>query len=127
MGNLLADGAAWLSGQRHAHLASTVVYERGVHSVEAAATIGRTVFEVADEAGFISRIESRDFIVRAADLVLNGAAVLPQRGDRVRETVGPRVFVYEVLSPAGEDVWRFSDPQRTDVRVHTKFVASEDA
>lgn len=121
MGNLLADGAAWLSEQRHAHVASGVVYERDGERLEISATVGLTTWEV-EESGTLQKVESRDFIVRAADLAFG----LPRRGDRIRETVGGTVLIYEVLAPAGEDVWRYSDPQRNDVRVHTKHVDTEE-
>jgi hypothetical protein len=67
--DLLAQGAAWLEGQRHQHLTRTVMYERGANSVELATTIGRTEFEQADEYGVVRRTESRDFLIRTADLI----------------------------------------------------------
>ncbi|MEZ6233415.1 MAG: hypothetical protein R3B68_04425 [Phycisphaerales bacterium] len=127
MADLLEQGASWLDDQRHAHMARTVVYERGAAQVELSATIGRTEFEQADEAGLIHRIESRDFLVRAADLDLGDGPTLPKAGDRVRETVGSRVFVYEVNAPGGQPPWRFSDPYRKALRIHTKLIGTEDA
>ncbi len=123
--NLLEQGAAWLEAQRHAHMTRTVVYERSADSVELLATIGRTEFEQADEYGVIHRIEARDFIVRAADLVLGGEAVLPKAGDRIREPEGAVAHVYEVMAPSGEPPWRYSDPYRMALRIHTKHVKTE--
>jgi hypothetical protein len=125
--NLLEHGAAWLDGQRHQHLTRTVMYERGVDSVELAATIGRTEFEQADDYGVLHRIEARDYLIRAVDLLLAGETVLPKAGDQIRETDGAVTHIYEVMAPGGEPPWRYSDPYRVALRIHTKHVKTETA
>ncbi|QYU66072.1 hypothetical protein J4558_13785 [Leptolyngbya sp. 15MV] len=125
MTDLLEQGAAFLDDQRHRHMSRTVVYMRGSDAKEMLATIGRTEFEQADDAGLIYRVESRDFLIRAADLDLGAGPIQPRAGDQVRETVGTQVFVYEVNAPGGQPPWRFSDPYRRVMRVHTKFVGTE--
>lgn len=126
MADLLEQGAAFLDDRRHTHLTRTVTYERGVSSVDVAATVGRTVFEQADESGFIRKVESRDFLVRRTDLILDGSAALPKAGDRVRDTDGSQTQVYEVMAPGGEPPFRYSDPYRKVLRIHTKHVATEE-
>ncbi|HEX8875938.1 MAG TPA: hypothetical protein VF777_04260, partial [Phycisphaerales bacterium] len=64
MGDLLDRGAAFLDAQRHQHLSRPVLYRRGTDEKEVQATIGKTEFEQADDAGLIHRVESRDFLVR---------------------------------------------------------------
>ncbi|HUU35281.1 MAG TPA: hypothetical protein VMW48_14550 [Vicinamibacterales bacterium] len=125
--DLLDQASAWLDGKRKAHLSRPVTYQRGAESVEVQARVGRTVFEAADAYGVVERTESRDFLVLAADLVLGGAAVLPERGDRIRETDGAKVYVYEVMAPGKEPHWRWSDDYRRTLRIHTKHVATEAA
>lgn len=125
MTDLLEQGSAFLDRQRHAHMTRPVVYQRGGTSVEVPATVGRTEFEQADDAGLIHRVESRDFIVRSADLDLGEGVTLPKAGDRIRETSGTGVFVYEVNAPGGETPWRYSDPYRASLRIHTKHIATE--
>lgn len=125
MADLLEQGAAFLDERRHTHLTRTVTYQRGADSVEVAATVGRTVFEQADESGFIRKVESRDFLVRRTDLVLGATETLPKAGDRIREADGALTQVYEVMAPGGEPPFRFSDPYRKVLRVHTKHVATE--
>ena len=127
MGNLLGQGAAWLNDQRHKHLTQMVSYHRGVASVELGATVGRSEFEQVDDYGLVQRIESRDYLVQAADLVLNTQRTLPHAGDKIRETQGAQTFVYEVMAPGNEPPYRYSDPQRHALRIHTKLVATEDA
>lgn len=126
MNDLLEQGSAWLEDQRHAHMTRTVTYTRTVgQTVTLSATIGRTDFEQADEFGVLHRIQSRDFLVLAADLVLGGEQTLPKAGDRVEETVGAKTYVYEVMAPGGEPPWRYSDPYRKTLRIHTKHVGTE--
>lgn len=125
MGNLLQAGSAWLDAQRKAHMSSPVTYSRGEASVEVQATVGRTVFEIDDGAGILQKVESRDYLVLTADLVLDGEPTLPQAGDRIREADGAKTFVYEVMAPGGEPVWRYSDPYRKTLRIHTKHVDTE--
>ena len=129
MADLIQKGLAWLDDQRQAHMTQTVLYVRDTENasyiVELLATIGRTEFEQVDEFGIVHKLQSRDFLVRAEDLVLNSALTLPKAGDRVRETVGMQTFVYEVMAPGGEPPWRYSDPYRKTLRVHTKHVSTE--
>ena len=125
MTDMLEQGASWLDDQRHQHMTRTVSYVRGSSTVEVQATIGRTVFEQADEFGIVTKTESRDYLIRMADLVLDGQQTLPKRGDQIRETDGTTTFVYEVLSPGDEPVFRYADPYRKALRIHTKHIATE--
>ncbi|HED53717.1 MAG TPA: hypothetical protein ENJ00_05895 [Phycisphaerales bacterium] len=125
MTDMLEKGASWLDNQRHQHMTRTVSYARGASTVEVQTTIGRTIFEQADEFGIVTKTESRDYLIRTADLVLDGQGTLPKRGDQIRETDGTTTFVYEVLSPGDEPVFRYSDPYRKALRIHTKHIATE--
>ena len=125
MGDLLDRGSAFLDDQRHKHMSRTVVYQRGAEAKEVQATIGKTEFEQADDAGLIHRVESRDFLVRTADMDLGSGLTLPRAGDQVRETVGAQVFVYEVNAPGGQPPFRYSDPYRKALRIHTKHIGTE--
>jgi hypothetical protein len=127
MTDLLEQGSAWLEDQRNAHMTRTVVYQRGGDSVELPATIGRTVFEQADEFGIIHKLESRDFLVLRTDLVLSGVQSLPKSGDRVRDPDSDNTQVYEVMAPSGgnESPFRYSDPYRKTLRIHTKHIGTE--
>ena len=125
MADLLRKASDWLEEQRTRHAASTVEYVRGSRSAEIPASIGKTTFEVGDGYGVLVRHESRDFLVLAADLVLDSVTTVPERGDRVRETHGRQVFVYEVTAPGKEPCWRYSDAYRKALRIHTTQVDTE--
>ena len=127
MADLLKTASRWLQDQRHQHLTRTVTYRRGSDTVDLAATIGRTKFEVDDSYGAIERYESRDFLVLAEELILGGALRLPERGDRIDEAVGTTTYVYEVCAPGKEPPWRFSDAYRQTLRIHTKLITTTNA
>lgn len=118
MPDLLSQGTEWLAAQRTEHLSQPVIYLRGIDSVEVPATVGRTVFEL--DSGFgLERVETRDYLIPADSLILAGTTVLPERGDRIQEGD----FVYEVMSPARDKPpWRYSDPFRNTLRIHTKLI-----
>ena len=124
MADLLQTAHQWLAGQQREHASQEVTYQRGAENVTLQATIGRTLFELQDAKGFIQKTESRDYLISTSDLILDSQVVLPQRGDKIIETVGDKTFTYEVLAPGKEPVWRYSDPYRTQLRIHTKHVAT---
>lgn len=122
MADLLANAATWLAQQRTKHLSQPVLYRRDSESVTVFATIGKTEFEIDDEFGVVQRIESRDFLILTADLVLAGVVSLPQRGDIIEEMSGRETLQYEVTAPGKEPCWRYSDLHRQTLRIHTKFM-----
>ncbi|MEX1016020.1 MAG: hypothetical protein WDZ31_04670 [Phycisphaeraceae bacterium] len=128
MTDLLTQGAQWLNTQRRTHLSHTVMYERGAASAEVLATAGQTVFRFDNGYGATVRYVSRDFLITTADLVIDGAPVTPQRGDRIRETVSGITYIHEVMGPGNnEPDWKYSDRDRVTFRIHTKQVGQETA
>jgi hypothetical protein len=116
MADLLAKSSAWLEGMRTTHLSRTITYRRGVLSLTVAASVGRTVFELDDGNGAVIRTESRDYLILTGSLILGGVQVLPERGDLIDDGA----IQCEVMVPGAEDCWRYSDPHRQSLRVHTK-------
>jgi len=128
MADLLKQATDWLETMRKAHASRSVTYERGGDSVEVLATVGRKFYQVDGGYGAAVWVDSTDFIVAAADLVLGGETVLPKPGDRVRVTQGEETGVYEVMAPGGEmSHYEAADPYRRAWRIHTKHVAQEAA
>ena len=91
MGDLIKNAMAWLEAQRQKYLTIPVIYRRGENVVELPATVSKTVFKVSDDYGRFQYIESRDYLIHALDLILNGQTVLPEAGDEITETG----FVYD--------------------------------
>jgi hypothetical protein len=120
LGDLLEHAAGWLAGMRTKHLSRTVTYQSGGQQVRLAATVGSTTFEIANDYGVVERWESRDYLIRASDLVVGGAVAQPQRGD----TITDAGEVYEVMAPGKEDAYRPSDHYGLTLRIHTKLTGS---
>ncbi len=124
MPDLLKAASAWLEQQRTQHLTELVTYRRAAETVSVSATIGKTMFEIDDGHGVVQRTESRDFLILADDLVLSSSVVLPERGDIIEESAGAISLQYEVTAPANEPCWRYSDPYRQTLRIHTKQIGT---
>ena len=112
MVDLLRRGAEWLERMRTLHCAGPVTYRRGDESHEVTAGVGRTEYEVEDEYGLRVGAEVTDFLVPADAFPFEE----PEAGD---EIVADGV-IYEVMDLAGQGHWRWSDPYRTTMRIHTK-------
>lgn len=123
--DLLARGLDWLSAKLKTKASRTVIYRRGAASVTLAAVLGRTRIDVEDAEGVTVRSYVRDFLLRADDLRLGGDRILPQPGDRIEEAADDGTYIHEVLPLAGGDCWRWSDPHRTIIRVHTRQVGHQ--
>ena len=119
MGDLLRQGAQWLGDMLKQHASSPVTYRRDQESHEIDATFGRTQYEVEDEHGLRVGAEVIDFLVSAE--VFAPMFGEPEAGDQI---VADGV-VYEVMDLAGQGHWRWSDPYRTTMRIHTKEVGTE--
>ena len=116
--NLLKDSSDWLEGMRTKYTTREIVYKRDGVSVALLASVGKTVFSISRDQGGFERYESRDYLILASDLILDGTETLPQRGDLILEDN----HVYEVLVPGNEPCFRYSDLYRKSLRIHTKLV-----
>lgn len=125
MTDMLRAGLDWLDSVRNEHMTCTVTFARGESTVQVSATVGKTEYSQTDEYGIERRFETRDFLIRTADLQLDEKAVLPSVGDRITQTEGDKDYVYEVLSPGGEPHYRYCDPYMKTLRIHTKLVGEE--
>lgn len=113
MANLLATGAAWLTGKLQASAATTIAYRRHGVVKTIVATVGQSQFEQDPQFGIVT-ITSRDYLFPVADLEELGE---PERGDTITDGEN----TYQVLALTGEPMFRYSDHGRTRIRVHTKL------
>jgi hypothetical protein len=113
-GDLLRSGAQWLDQMRTRHCAAIVEYRRGETSIEIAATLGRSTYDVEDEYGIRVGMAVTDFLISSDVFPLDE----PRIGDRI---VADGV-IYEVMPLGGEGHYRWSDPYRRTLRIHTKEV-----
>lgn len=97
-----------------------VTYRRGALSCVLTAAPSTVEQETENVRGLVERVPIRDWVFRSADLVLGGAQVTPERDDRIEETVAGWTHVFRVLPPASGHPWRYTDPGRHGIRLHTK-------
>ena len=116
MADMLSAGAEWLADQFAASASLTVAYKRGNNSSQFVATIGKSMFESSGQNGVTEQWESRDYIVKTADLPYGE----PLRGDMIVEDIGGVSVFYEVAAPRGVPLFHYGDAFQHLVRVHTK-------
>jgi hypothetical protein len=97
-----------------------VTYTRGGSYVTIAAAVpAATRVDMAGDDGSAVTATIRDYLVAAAALVLGGATVEPEPGDRVTAADGT---VYEVVRLADGRCWRPSGTAGTTLRIHTQLI-----
>lgn len=92
------------------------------HSVTLNVVIAATTRAVEDEYGLHKVGGTRDYLLRAIDLILDGSQVEPKAGDVILETIAGKIRTYQVMSLAGGEAWRYSDRYYNVLRVHTKQI-----
>jgi len=103
----------------------SVTYHRGPDQVSVTAVPGQQRREI--NADFDQRLEAKrkDFLIDAADLILNSVVVTPARGDRIKQIDGSTTYVYEVRPDGTDPAWRWSDRHFRRRRIHTLFIGTE--
>lgn len=119
--NLLARANAWLGRTMATHAGVDFLLVRGDHRTPIRCVIGHTDAERTVDESMVMQTRLRNYLVDVVAYQINGRTAEPQRGDRIIEPGGA---VYEILPPAGEPAWRYSDPQRTRYRLHARRVAA---
>ena len=90
--------------------------------------VGRTMFSRMAKGPGAATVEwgDRDYLCSVWDffnLVGDGGSALPVRGDRITDTDEDGVtMVFELQTPTGEPVWRYSDQTLQTFRLHCKRV-----
>ncbi len=122
MGNVLQDGILWLSNQMDEHVSIDIVYQRNADLIPLKATKGRSLFEQVDANNMVIGVESRDFLVSSSNLMLHSQRIEPIEGDQIIESVGSETWLYEVTAFINDQCFRYCDPFRLRMRIHTKFI-----
>jgi hypothetical protein len=101
-------------------MGTSVTYHRGSNWIRLTAAATETRFEVDNGAALIALV-SRDYLISACELDFGDGPVEPKAGDFVKEVIDGQTHVHEVGRPDGNDqVFRYSDTGRSQLRVHTK-------
>lgn len=106
--------------------ATTVAIRRGMSYTGGVSAIpGGLSDQAAIVRGVTEELSQRDYLIRAADYKIDGAATEPSRGDVIEEIIGGTTRYFRVLPPSNsQQHFGFVGPARTILRVHTKEVSS---
>lgn len=114
MADLLQTGVTYLLSALSSHASRQVTYRRGVLSATINATLGNSAFEQQADDGSVMRFESRDYILSTP--TISAAIGLPQVGDYIDDGD----IRYEVLPVSTLQSYKYLDPFRLGLRIHTK-------
>lgn len=119
--NLLRAAAEILQRKLEQHASETVAYERkGQPPLTFQAVLGRSVTDNDPGSGFIVRIVSQDFIIRAA-LLAPLDPPTPKRNDTITVTINGVISTFVVNGEASGAHYENADSFGVSYRVHTKL------
>lgn len=101
-----------------------VELRRGAVRVRVRATVGSTMFRIDTDERTNVVIHSVDFFIAAADYRFAGVQAEPLENDLITRTICSRRETHELLKFGDEPCWRWADPAHTEIRAHTKLVAT---
>lgn len=111
---MLESATASLAATLRTATAVDVFYTREMTTIgPLRATRGSTPYEATDTDGIIHRTIQRDYLIAAADFPFTD---LPRDGDRIAD--GDETYI--VQSMTGSTPYRFADPGKSLLRIHTK-------
>lgn len=119
MADLLLTAETWLGKIHKDHVSQTVTYQRGSSTVSVSATMCPSEVDQTLNGQMIVGYVRKDFLIHAADLILEGRQVSPEVGD----TIAYGAQVYRVVSQnTGEKPFRESGAGGVVLRISTKQV-----
>ena len=126
--NRFAVGMARLKQLFLANAAVSIIYHKLTNGVDTAIPltvwIGNTLFKITDNNNQRMEWGDRDYLIPVELLVVGVIPFLPDVEHWIEEVLPEGNVHYQLSAPEKEPVWRYSDPQHTIYRVHTKRVAS---
>jgi len=117
MANILKTGIQFLADKLKAHASETVIYKRGADTVTICATFGKTNYQIEGDCGFKIGGEITDFLIAPSDLIIGGLLTLPKAGDQIQ--IDSALYEAQFI---GDGCWRYSDPFRKIIHLHTKEI-----
>lgn len=119
---ILKTGLTWLHAQRHSQMTVDVVYQRAGSPTKTngKATLARFGGDTLLESELEVNSLARDFLFETAFFTVAGVFTPPDAGDQI--SIVGTTEVCEVSAEGADSVWRWSDPHRTAVRVHSHTV-----
>ncbi len=70
-------------------------------------------------------IQSRDFVISAAALVVAGSPVTPRAGNTIKQTINGSLEIFQVMPLGDRPAAEHTDTSGTSWLIHTKHVGTE--
>ena len=70
-------------------------------------------------------IQSRDYVISAASLVIGGEAIEPRTGNKIKETINGSLEIFQVMPLGNRPEAEHTDASGTSWLIHTKHIGSE--
>lgn len=112
---------ATVAKSRRRTMGRQIRYRRGSREVLLQATLGQSKWDAVDDNGNLLRCQSQDYLVLAAELVINGNRIEPARGDVIEECVPGQKRTFEVLPGPNNQVFAVMDTMGVELRIHTQL------
>lgn len=103
-----------------------VVYRRGSDAVPLKATKTRPAVDQDRAEGVTIDADAADWLIEAADLVIDGKRTKPAERDLIEYLAGSVKETYRVMPTTGESHYEPVDPWNLSWRVHTKLVQRDE-
>lgn len=111
---------ATVARTRAAAMGVPIRYRAGEVVIELRAAVGSSSFDSIAQDGNVLRYQSRDYLFPAEQLAHLGERFEPEEGHQIEERVGCEWRTYKVLPVDGQQCFRYADPFRQELRVHTQ-------
>jgi len=107
---------------------AAITYTRaGFDAVPMNATQGKKLFKIQEPGKPVVIVQSVDFLIKVADLLIDETATEPAVYDEITRVFGTKKRIYKVL-PMGKGIpiFDYLDTGHTVYRIHTKYDRIED-
>lgn len=101
---------------------TAVTLRRGQQSQQMTAIAEADSWEVQTDEGGTIEFVTRNYMIRAGEFALGGAATEPQRGDIIEETIAGQAKQFELLTDQGRACWSRCGPGGSVFYLRTKEV-----
>lgn len=122
MPGFLENAASWLDDTLAESDGETVSYSDGNNSISVTAVSGMTPVGMELGDGTIQTWLSHDFFIASEDLAVSGVEFEPAVGHHIKKTIRGREVTFRVTQASDGRCFRFTDPTRETMRVHTKEI-----
>jgi hypothetical protein len=123
MPDMFAKGAAFIGQSLRNHASRSITISDRLENPSVTITLpassGKTHFDEDEGDGIIITYDARDWLVAKSDMLDQfGAVIEVKRGWIIQDSLDQER--YEVYAPPGVQPWKYSDSEKTRIRIHSR-------